>query len=244
MIVLTPCYYPDTKPIHYLVDSCKKFTLNLQPYGVGEKFTGFWDAKVRDLRYALSRVKDEYTLFVDGVDSFAAAGEKAIMEAYERVAAPRKSQLVFSGDACLYPLRRLHPEFLGCAHRWGRGEFGGGAPFPFPCAGAFMGKTQYILEQVDELIRFRAMTEMPERWMENDQAWWSLALAKRAVWYTIDYRGQFMLSLHKTKKNWFDRSQGTCRVKATGEHPCVLHFNGAGRYVRHYLPEFYKEMLG
>ncbi len=100
LAVITPCLYPDTARIHYLIDSCAKHNVSLSFHGRGEVFGG-WSAML--MRYTLPHMRSlaeqgySHVLFVDAIDSLFVAGINEIAAKYERLCGDHST--LISGDS-------------------------------------------------------------------------------------------------------------------------------------------------
>lgn len=237
--VLSACYYPDSKPAHMLVSTCKRFGIPVTLYGVGSTYCGYADAKIHGLAQAIKSVVEPYTLYADCLDSLVIAGSRAIVKAYESAANSRA--LLFSPDMKCFPLYDLKPHFQNLARKYGKGS-----PYQYLCAGVFMAPTRMLrsalkilLERQEELADGRNMTRKQR---DDDQGWWSLAAAQGMLPVQIDYQGNVCVSFKHTRLNEYEIKPGEVTIKATGGKPKVLHFNGP-RGKRIQMPQVAKAVL-
>lgn len=215
--VITACFYPDTKPMDVMFRSAKRLGIEVIPYGVGKKYGGFMDSKCVQLLDELSRMKSEYILYVDASDVVFQLPLDSIIERYNKISPNGK--IVLAGDNALHPYERKSHWFMKRAP--------GGNMYQYPCVGVFMGKRTNIMFALDQMLKLREEIgkDVVQKFYENDQGWWILALTYGRVEAIIDYDCMISMSMHHYKSDWF-LSVKPVVVAKNGICPATIHFNG------------------
>lgn len=91
LAVITPCLAPSTEFIRMLMASAQRFSIELQPFGLGKPFVNWRHMTTEHVVPELERcARDGYThvLYVDGRDTMFVSGTDEIMEKYEALGSP------------------------------------------------------------------------------------------------------------------------------------------------------------
>jgi hypothetical protein len=216
--VITSAYYKDIKPISKMLESAKRVGITVEPYGLGRPYGGFMESKCVDIITVLKHIKTKYVLYVDGADVLFRCGLDEIEQRYKAISP--KGGIVVAGDHDLHPFHRKQKWFIKRAPQR--------SLFPYPCAGVFMAKPRALIRAFTAMLALRKEIGhmINDKWYENDQGWWILAMTWGRMVATLDYGCQISVSLHHYKRNWFWEGQSPTKM-ADGTTPAIIHFNGA-----------------
>lgn len=227
--VLSAAFYEKVSLFASVKDSCSRMGLNWVPYGLGQKFPGFYRAKVVNLLGALREVKTEHVLFCDGRDTVVLRDEKAILAAYKSVCQSSMGKIVFCADRKCFP----YPELTSVFEERGEGHVasvclwkGAKTRRVFLNAGVFMAETKYLRTCLKRLIVLYNRESDSVAKPKDDQGWWCMAVARGLVNVAIDYKCELVAMTTYTPDEWYGFSKWKCSFKPTHTEPCVLHFAG------------------
>lgn len=86
--VVTPCLFPDPRPIWMLAHTCERFGIPLHPYGLGETYAGWVKIKIDMLREVAAACPTSHILYTDGRDAWFLAGLGEVADKYNALGAP------------------------------------------------------------------------------------------------------------------------------------------------------------
>lgn len=220
--VCAPVFYPDTSKCGALLRSSSHYGIEVHPYGVGEKWRGFFDSKLVGLLEYAKTVRSKYVICVDAVDSVVVAGEKEIVDSFH--VASRGSPILLQQDRFCFPYWGIKDWF----DKNLPAEYKETKPFgKYICAGCVMGEREALIDAISALVGYR--TECPP-WMpgyDDDQGWWTIAKANGFFDLGIDYDAMVSICLNRCRLSWFKRDAD--RIIASNSRPCVLHFGGISK---------------
>lgn len=204
LATICQCIYPDTRPIHYLAESCLRQGINLLPHGIGAPFAGWSQAMISHTLPAMQDLKARgytHVLYTDGRDSIIIASEEEILRKYREQGSP---PCLMSADSECFP---PHPDAAG--------RFLGPMPWRFVNAGGFIGEIDYIVGTTRRLAEKYPDDHNNQSWIVRD---WPID------GLLLDHFCEIFQPM--------DDSDDICtysnRVlnKCTMTQPCVLHFRG------------------
>ena len=131
----------------------------------------------------------------------------------------KKNPLVVAGDCALHPYSRKSGWFDSRAPR--------PCVFRYPCVGVFMGPTEVLHDSMVAMLKLREEIgpSIKQKFYENDQGWWILALTYGRMTAVIDYACLISVSLHYYSHKWFYQEKSPTKM-TNRVHPCIIHFNG------------------
>lgn len=208
LAVITPCVYPDMRPIHYLTESCSRHNIELRPHGVGQPFAD-WRSML--VRYTLPHMRElsgdgfSHVLYVDGVDTMFVAGLDEIIAKFLRIF--RRN----GGSRCLMSADRDIP--IGIRpDKW---EGYGIDPWRYLNAGAYIAEIKFMVKLWEDLERVFEQEGNYQRWLE---------LSWPIDFLSLDYHCEIFQSMDGHPSVIPNGNRVLNAV--TGNWPCVLHFRG------------------
>lgn len=215
--VITACLFLDRQPIHWLDDSCKRFGIDLRPYGIGESWTSWPNVKVTRMLECFKREKADgytHTLYTDGRDSFFVRPLKVAIDAYEGMGKP---SCLMATEPANYPRPELTDLFPDPGHK-----------FRYLGAGQFIGELDYLIWAWEMLQR-----DYPDGGTEpNNESGWmchAFVTGKFGEGFKLDTDCQIFQSAGNEDclvgKDVFVSSDGLFN-RITDSYPCIVHFNG------------------
>jgi len=205
--------------IHWLLISCDRLGINLQPYGIGSNYIDWRDIKITKFVAAAKRFKDAgftHVFYTDGRDSFMLGGEFEIREKYRMLGQP--PYLVSCEDQC-YPFPEYSHLFPDVGHPW-----------RFIGAGQFICEIDYALDMWQKLERL--YSGMP--YENHDQGW----LERGYVENILDPK-EFVLDtgceIFQCVREGLGKPLSESRLEVedqrvyntvTNSCPCAIHFPG------------------
>ncbi len=242
--VLSAVFYENESLFAAVKDSCSRMGLSLVSYGVGQKFPGFYVAKVVKLLNALLDVRTEHVLFCDGRDTIVVGDEQRILAAYKSVCRSSKGKIVFCADRKCFP----YPELASVFEERGKGHEASVCLWKgietrrvFLNAGVFMAETEYLRRCLGRLIDLYEQEAGSVAEPKDDQGWWCMAVARGLVKVAIDYKCELVAMTTYTPDAWYGLSKGKCAFRPTHTEPCVLHFAGR-KDTKKRMPKFLERM--
>lgn len=200
--ILTACYFKDEGPIWRLRESCDYYGVKLIPYGVGETFSNWRQAKIDGMRSALESVTEDVVMYVDGQDAWILGGESDILYRW------RYRQVVLAAE------RNPFPATQEAFRRFGRIS----DLWKYPNCGGIIGTPEDLKDCLDVLIRMDLGG--------NDQAYWMSAPFQ----FNLDTRCRLFQCMSDDSVGAGLRWEGSRLVNEhTGTTPKVLHFNGGNK---------------
>lgn len=209
LAVITPAYYPNEEPLHYLRRSCVIHDVALYPYGVGKPWHGDIEAHFEGAPEAIRNLPSnvDLVLFTDACDSFLLAGEKEIRRKFEQSACP----VLLAAEQSLYPWG-MDKIWERAKHNFGESD----SPWHFPNGGGWIGTPETLLVTL-EMAKAREWPEAQGKWIEQYSDGLSVSLD---AWCQIF---QTMSGEHSGAVK-IERGKVTNTI--TGTNPCVIHWNG------------------
>jgi len=214
LTVLSAAFYPSTEHISKFLASADMYGIDVNLYGIGEKWVSFCDNKINLLSAELEKVTTPYVLYVDSYDTRFQGSVDEILSAY----LPMSSDVVISGDRRCWPLTKRR--------RWFLNRTPYGSKFPYLCAGVFIGKTDKVL---------RTINIMRELWLRethvssnvninDDQFWWMYCLTSGLIKAKPDVDGSLVVSTCAMKDEEYSIDDGIFTMD--GYVPPIVHMNG------------------
>ena len=206
--------------IPMMLASCKKYDIDIKPYGLGRGYSIWADMKILWKIPVLEEHAKSYThvLYTDSRDAFFTDGLDNILLKYKLKGQP----------ACLVSAERAcNPDT-----QYTDNYPDPGTPYRFPCVGGYIGEIPYMLET------FRHMATYRDR-SGDDAAIWQWAYD--AGWFRpqIDtgcsifqtMSGNASSDLEVANEIYLGSTEEelslmSLRNKLTRSYPCLLHFNG------------------
>ena len=229
LAVLSAAFYKNESLFASVKDSCERLGLPLVTYGIGQKFPGFYQAKIVSLLDALRKVDAEHILFCDARDSVVLRDEDAILKAYKRICKTTGGKIAFCADRKSFP----YPELSEAFTKIGKGRVASECNWKgkktrrvFLNAGVFMAETEYLRKCLTRLMKMYDNESGRVEHPQDDQGWWSMAVARGLVEVAIDYKCELAAMTTYTPDEWYSLSDGKCAFRPTHTEPCVLHFAG------------------
>lgn len=220
LTILTAAFFKTAEPIHRLAESCARFGATLVPYGVGESFTSWREAKIDRLAAEVEKVRTPLVMYADGQDTFLVSSPDAIVAQFE--AMDRGAGVVVAGERNPFPECPNWDVFTS-----GRTP---DYPFVFPNAGVFIGRTEAVRSLLEEM---RAMGLGA-----NDQAYWQ-SIPDR---YVVDRAGAICACLSDDgigdgqTWRWTDIDGRAYLARSIFSNHLlptrILHFNGGNKEER------------
>lgn len=242
--VLSAVFYKNESLFATLKDSCNRMGLESVLYGVGQRFPGFYRAKVVALLEAIRDVKTDHVLFCDGRDSLVLGDEQAILAAYKNVCKASKGKIVFCADRKCFP----YPELASGFEERGEGHEasvclwkGAATRRVFLNAGVFMAETGYLRKCLGRLMCLYEQEADSVAKPKDDQGWWCMAIDRGLVKVAIDYKCELVAMTTYTPDKWYGFRKGKCSFRPTHTEPCVLHFAGR-KDTKRRMPRFLEGM--
>jgi len=204
LATVCPCMYPDTKMIHYLMESCAKQGIELKPHGLGVVFGGWARHFISDTVPAVQDLKREgYThiLYTDGMDSIIIAPEEEIIWKYEAAGSP--ACLMSSDCECFPPIPDADKRFTAAE------------PWRYVNAGGFIAEIDYFVAMVKYLA-----PRYPDE--GNHQAWFVQDWPIPGL--VLDHKCSIFQPMDGSNKTIVIENRIVSVF--SGEWPCVLHFRG------------------
>lgn len=222
--------------IHWLQDSCKRFGIELRPYGMGESYKDWRQIKITLWVPWLKRLREEgfsHVFYTDGRDSFMLCGADEVIDKYNAMGCPK--YLISCEDQC-YPFPGLSEKVMARSKPRRKAN-----PWKYLGAGQMMGEISYMIELWEELEK--RYGDIPKE--NHDQGWLELGFADGVMLnrdFVLDHDCHIFqtASLHRLGgdvPNYIELGRleishelvsQTPRVynPITGTYPCAIHFPG------------------
>ena len=219
LTIVSPAFYTSPEPYQMLVESCKRFKLNLHLYGLNEPWTWYTDVKVHRLADEIRNLDSDYVLVCDADDAFFMAPAHEILYKYHDscakilVSADRQQD---EGDAkypqCIF--RDMYPPSA--------------TPWRYCNSGGYMGRKEDILDLLSKMATVQHPNYIPV-WRSKD---WSNDQFRMSVVYLngyplrVDTHCNIFQTMGCIEPGEFKWRGSYFMNKVTGNFPCVIHFNG------------------
>lgn len=209
LAVITPAYYPNEEPLHYLRRSCVIHDVALYPYGVGKPWHGDIESHFEGAPEAIRNLPSnvDLVLFTDACDSFLLAGESEIRRKFERMWSP----VLIAAEQCLYP--------WGMEDIWKKAEELQGVrltPWGYPNGGGWIGTPHSLLTVLKD-AKEQAWPEAQGKWIEQYSVDRCLKL---------DTNCQIFQTMSGPNSDAVKKERGKVTNTITGTNPCAIHWNG------------------
>lgn len=195
-------YNLDNSPESYrLIESCNRYGYDLSFIGQGHGFRDFRQLKLDLLIEEISKVKQRFVMYTDGLDSWFLRDD--ILNIYKKY---YNNKVVISGNRDMYPVSELYNDLPESP-----------TSFKYTCSSQFMGETMAVLESLN-IIR-----ELYGGYV--DQEGWNLYINTKPVLpeAVIDYECRLFLNMTQVEENELDSE---FRLAETSNIPASIHFGG------------------
>lgn len=207
MLVVAPCFYPNTEPAKLMMGSAGHHGIDVALYGMEQQFVAHGaDAQVLKLHQFLQGIHDDLILVTDCRDVLFMAAATEIEERYRSFG----SKLVMSTEKGYWP---PNDEVL-------QGMPSTGFGYDHINAGQYIGERDYILYCLKHLLdNYR-----PHSSLDNSQGWWPLALVRGELHFSLDSTCNIFQTMSSGER--LERVGSRVYNPQTGNYPSLVHFNG------------------
>lgn len=213
LIVISPCFYPNSFPADLMVKSAVAHELRVEIYGVNEPFIPHGaDAQVVKL-YELMKHRGklaEHVLVTDCRDVLFQAGEAEILTKFESF----KSLLVMSSENGCWP-----PDPAITSYFHGKDPNG----YNYVNAGQYIGTWDYVLFCLEVLLD-KYQGKHPGA--DNSQGWWMWAKMRDELDFVLDSKCDIFQTMSGGSGDQVHVQGRRAFNMSTLSWPCSLHFNG------------------
>jgi hypothetical protein len=211
LLILSPCFYPNTAPAEYMQLSAAANGLVVELYGVSQPFLPHGaDAQVLKLHELMSKGKRaELVLVTDCRDVLFLQREFEIEFAFASYGA----ELVMSTERGCWP---AEPELVEAFA--GRTLTG----YDYINAGQYIGTWDYVIHCLKHLLDHHRGKDG----LDNPQPWWMRAKARGELDFALDSSCRLFQTMSGGADAHVVLEANGLRNIVTGPFPCSIHFNG------------------
>jgi hypothetical protein len=238
--VCTTFFDPKNNKGSVLVQSCKRFGVEVHNFGAQTRFDSFLETKLKPMRDHLSGVSADMALFLDGNDTIMVSEPERILASWEKVGG-----VVVGSELQTWPHLHLKPAMDEIA-----AKSGSKSPYKYIDTGFIMGKRKEVIGLLDTVIDSVAhykekMPYLNRRRLEDDVGLFVLNLVDGKIDINLDYKCKFIAALRNIPaEDAYQVREGCLRLNLTGSYPHVVHCNGHRRSDRRRLLRLSKVLLG
>lgn len=185
--------------VQHLINSCKKFGIQLTLFGCDQNFSTMWNTKFCLLESYLKQTEADWILNVDANDILFIKDLEYIWEQRN------EDKVIWAAEKNNYP----NPNLIYPECKFSTKYINGGG---------FFGKKEHVLKCFD--------SKLPGH-MDNDQTGHANNYLTGKLPMTLDSECKIFQCLWGTTENDFDIRDGLLYNIETGSYPCILHGNGS-----------------
>lgn len=194
----------DSREMHLLLQSCRRFNVSLKVLGWSQPFPGlFWKPKVMR-RYLASGDYAKHILFLDAYDTLLLDSLETIFQRFQAIGA----RLLLSAETNCHPEPSRARHYPPCS-----------TPFRFVNSGAYIGEAEFLKTLLEKYPVEQTID------IDDDQNLFTSMYLDHAPEVAIDHHCQIFQSVGHAEYHLCPH-QGRITNTTTQTLPSVLHFNG------------------